>query len=112
MSLVFLAFAFVGLGVSNTGGFGDCSGVDSGVEFFSGNILLLKLLRNFFLALSRNPTFFREDFYLYLYLSILPDDNGDIFAAVLLISYCSFSSPILSLIVRITFHIFFLKDSF
>ena len=49
----------------------------------------------------------------YLYLSTLPDDNADIFAASLLISYCSFSSLILSSIVIISFYIlserFFLK---
>ena len=31
----------------------------------------------------------------YSYLSILPDDNADIFAASLLISHCTFSSIIL-----------------
>ena len=35
------------------------SGAVSGVEDFSGNILLLKLLRTFSLVSSRNPTFFR-----------------------------------------------------
>ena len=59
LSLVFLALAFVGLGLSNTAGFGVASSVDSGVEFFSPNILLLKLLRNVSLASKRNPTFFR-----------------------------------------------------
>ena len=47
------------------------------------------------------------------YLSILPDDKTDIFAASLLISYCSFSSIILSSIYIINFYIvskiFFLK---
>ena len=47
----------------------------------------------------------------YSYLSILPYDNADIFAASLLILYCSFSSFILSSIVMISF-IFFLKDTF
>ena len=41
----------------------------------------------------------------YSYLSMLHDDNADIFATSLLISYCSFSSQILSSIVIITFHI-------
>ena len=49
----------------------------------------------------------------YSYLSVLPYDNADIFAASLLISYCSFSSLILSSIVMINFYIlskrFFLK---
>ena len=33
---------------------------------------------------------------IYWYLSILPDDNAHIFSASLLISYCTFSSTILS----------------
>ena len=41
----------------------------------------------------------------YSYLSILPDDNADIFVAPLLISYCSLSSLILLSIVMISFHI-------
>ena len=49
----------------------------------------------------------------YSYLSIFLDDNADIFAASLLISYYSFSSLILPSIVMISFHIvskrFFLK---
>ena len=36
---------------------------------------------------------------------ILPDDNADIFAASLLISYCNFPSLILSSIVMISFYI-------
>ena len=47
------------------------------------------------------------------YLSILPDDNADMFVASLLVSYYSFSYLILSLIVMINFYIvskrFFLK---
>ena len=49
----------------------------------------------------------------YLYLLIFPDDNGNIFAASLLILYCSFPSLILSSTVLISFYIlsktFFLK---
>ena len=49
----------------------------------------------------------------YSYLSIFPDNNADIFAASLLISYCNFLSLILSPVVRISFYIpskrFFLK---
>ena len=41
----------------------------------------------------------------YSYLLILLDDNADIFAASLLISYYSFSSLILSSIVMIRFYI-------
>ena len=41
----------------------------------------------------------------YSYLSILPDDNADIFAASLLISYWSFSSLILSSVIMISFSI-------
>ena len=41
----------------------------------------------------------------YSYLSIFSDDNADIFAASLLISYCSFLSLILSSIVPISFYI-------
>ena len=41
----------------------------------------------------------------YSYLLNLPDDNADIFAASLLISYCSFSSLILSSMVMIRFYI-------
>ena len=41
----------------------------------------------------------------YSYLSILPDGNADVFAASQLISYCSFSSLILSSIVLINFYI-------
>ena len=41
----------------------------------------------------------------YTYLSILPDDYADIFAASLLISYCGFSSLILSSIVITCFYI-------
>ena len=44
------------------------------------------------------------------YLSILPDNNVDIFDASLLILYCNFSSLILSSIVVINFYLsFFLK---
>ena len=47
------------------------------------------------------------------YLSILHDDNAYVFAASMLISYCTFSSLILSSIVMIIFYIlskrFFLK---
>ena len=49
---------------------------------------------------------------IYSYLSILPDDNANIFVASQLISHCSFSSLILSSIVVINFYIsnrFFLK---
>ena len=49
----------------------------------------------------------------YSYLSTFPCDNADIFAASLLISYCSFSPLILSSIVMIGFYIlskrFFMK---
>ena len=49
----------------------------------------------------------------YSYLSILPDDNADIFSGSLLISYCSFSSLILSSFVMVNVYIiskrFFLK---
>ena len=49
----------------------------------------------------------------YSYLSIFPDDNADTFAASLLISYCIYSSIILSSTVMINFYIlskrFFLK---
>ena len=41
----------------------------------------------------------------YLYLSILPDDNADVFAASLLLSYCSYSSPISSSVVTSSFYI-------
>ena len=41
----------------------------------------------------------------YSYLSIFPDGYADIFATSLLISYCSFSSLILSSIVLINFYI-------
>ena len=41
----------------------------------------------------------------YSFLSIFPDDNADIFVASLLISYCNFSSLILSWIVMISFYI-------
>ena len=47
------------------------------------------------------------------YLSVLPDDNAAIFAASLLILYCTFSSLILSSNIVISFYIlsksFFLK---
>ena len=50
----------------------------------------------------------------YSFLSILPYDNAGIFAASLLILYCSFSSLPLLLVVMITFYIlskrFFLKS--
>ena len=39
------------------------------------------------------------------YLSTFPDDNADILAASLLISYCNFSSLILSSVVMISFYI-------
>ena len=49
----------------------------------------------------------------YSYLSIFPDDNADIFVVSLLISYCNFSSLILSSIAVIGFYFlskrFFLK---
>ena len=41
----------------------------------------------------------------YSYSSIFPDDNANFFASSLLISYCSFSSLILSSFVMIDFHI-------
>ena len=41
----------------------------------------------------------------YSYLSIFPENNADIFDAFLLISYCNFSSLILSSIVMISFYI-------
>ena len=41
----------------------------------------------------------------YSYLSTFPDDNADIFVAALLISYCSFSSLVLSSSVIISFYI-------
>ena len=41
----------------------------------------------------------------YSYLSILPYDKVDTFAASLLISYSNFSSPILSSVVMISFYI-------
>ena len=43
----------------------------------------------------------------YSYLSIFPDHNTDIFATSLLISYCKFSSLILSSIVTISFYILY-----
>ena len=43
----------------------------------------------------------------YSYLTIVPDDNADSFAASLLISYDSFYSLILSSIVMISLYIFF-----
>ena len=45
------------------------------------------------------------------YLSIFPDDNGDIFAASLLISYGSFLSLIISSIARVSFYILFKRFS-
>ena len=36
---------------------------------------------------------------------MLPEDNADIFTASLLISYCSFSSLILSSLIMISFYI-------
>ena len=41
----------------------------------------------------------------YSYLPVLPDGNADTFAISLLISYCNFPSPVLSLIVTISFYI-------
>ena len=41
----------------------------------------------------------------YSYLSILLDDNADIFADFLLISHCTFSSLLLSSIVKTSFYI-------
>ena len=41
----------------------------------------------------------------YSYLSILPDDNTDTFAACVLMSYCSVSSLLLSSIIMIDFYI-------
>ena len=41
----------------------------------------------------------------YSYLSILSDNDADIFYACLLVSYCNFSSLILSSIVMISFYI-------
>ena len=55
----FFSFVFVGLGVSITVESGI---IGSGVGRFSGNILLLKLLRTFSLASKRNPTFFEKTF--------------------------------------------------
>ena len=43
----------------------------------------------------------------YSYLLILPDDKADTFAASLLISYCSYSSSIYSLIAMILLYIYF-----
>ena len=47
----------------------------------------------------------------YAYLSILPDYNPDIFAASLLILYCSFSSLILLSIAMINFYVLFKRFS-
>ena len=41
----------------------------------------------------------------YSYLQVLPNYNADTFVASLLISYCSFSSPILSSVAMISFYI-------
>ena len=38
-------------------------------------------------------------------MKILPDDNGDDFTSSMLISYCNFSSQILSSVVMISFYI-------
>ena len=46
---------------------------------------------------------------IYSYLLILPDDMADIFAASLLILYCSFSSLIWSSIVMIILYTYFYK---
>ena len=54
---------FVGLSVSNTVGSGAGSGARIFSGFFVGNILLLKLLRIFSLALRNNPAFFRKDLF-------------------------------------------------
>ena len=43
----------------------------------------------------------------YSHLLIFPDDNADIFAASLLLSYCSFSSLILSSVAMIRFYVLF-----
>ena len=43
---------------------------------------------------------------IYQCLSLLPDDTTNAFAVSLLISYCSFSSLILSSVVIISFYIF------
>ena len=48
----------------------------------------------------------------YSYLSIFPDHNADIFYSSLLVSYCSFSSIILSSIVMISFYILSKRFSF
>ena len=52
------------------------------------------------------------DIYIYIFF-FFPDDNADIFAASLLISYCGFLSLILSSVFVISFYIlsrkFFLK---
>ena len=48
---------------------------------------------------------------IYSYLSILPENNADIFAAALLISYYSFSFLVLSSTGMINFYVV-LKDSF
>ena len=49
----------------------------------------------------------------YSYLSIIPEDNADIFVAFLLLSYCDFSSLVLWSVALISFYIlskrFFLK---
>ena len=60
--------SFFGLGVVNTVGSGSGSGAGSGS--FIGNILPLKLLRIFSLALISNPAFFKKIFFqlvFYLY---------------------------------------------
>ena len=62
--------------------------------------------------IRRQYLFFRIK---YSYLSILPDDNANIFAASLFISYCSFSSLIWSSVVMASFYViskrFFLKHN-
>ena len=62
------------------------------------------------LTLIRRSYFLRER---YSYLSVLPDNNAEIFTVSLLIFYCCFSSPTLSPVARISFYIlserFFLK---
>ena len=55
--LNFLVYVFVGLSVSHA----VLLGVDSGVDSYSGHILLSKLLRTFSLSYRRNPLIFRKN---------------------------------------------------
>ena len=80
--------------------------------FFNSKFFLISYLRIgkinlfFYSSLIGRQQFFVCTYFTYLYSSILPDHNAEIFATFLQLSYCSFSSLILSSSIMVSFNNF------